>query len=106
MMKCDMCFDRYINADLQGAGDPPFAQQGARFNGQFNISNRPACELTCPVKAIKTARKKKIVKKAFRRRRWLRNHGYPQAMVYGDVNTVRVLWILTRPHTDYGLAPP
>lgn len=95
-MKCDFCYDRFPNTTLK---NPP-------YKGTFGRSNRPACEVVCPVKAIKTGKADKMLKKARRRRRWLRNHGFPDANLYRRAPSkplTHVVWVLTEDKSKYGL---
>lgn len=106
--KCDFCYDRFNHGTLKGEDDPfpPPAWpplNGGRYKGTFKKSNRPACELVCPVAAIVTGDATSIGKKAKRRVKKLKNNlGYPNACIYPAL-PAHVIWVLTEDPHCYGI---
>jgi Fe-S-cluster-containing dehydrogenase component len=102
--KCDGCFDRWQNEELEGVYDPPDPQQGGRFNGTpFTLSNRPACVLACPTNALKANKLKKMRTKAEKRVRYLRRHGFPDANLYRGSWEGLCIWVLPEKKEKYGI---
>jgi len=91
--KCDFCYDRFNHATLKG--EP--------YKGTFKKSNRPACELVCPVGAIVTGEATDIGTMAKGRVKKLKNKlGYPNACIYPAL-PAHVIWVLTEAPHCYGI---
>ncbi|MFH1703434.1 MAG: 4Fe-4S dicluster domain-containing protein [Nitrospirota bacterium] len=89
MMKCDLCYNRFVHPDLPAA------------------SKRPACMDTCPPNIMKLGAADTMLTKAINRAKFLRPRGYPKATVYPKQDTVngptRVIWVLLDEAAAYGL---
>lgn len=104
MRKCTFCQDRFPDPTLEGDDDPPSAQAGARFNGEFNRSDKPACVLACSTGALSVGGAERMKKKAKRRKKYLKNHGHSDARIYSGKNIsggTHVVWVLTDHRADY-----
>jgi len=110
-MKCDFCYDRFKNATLQGASDPPDPQDGGRYRGAFGrpsgdppFSHRPACELACPTGAIRTHLVNTVRQYARNRRDFLKVNGYPNANLYPPLEVEsHMVWLLLEDPGAYDL---
>jgi formate dehydrogenase iron-sulfur subunit len=96
MNKCDFCYDRFRNATLKAAP----------YDGAFAKSNKPACQLACPTKAITSGKYDKMKRKANRRVRYLQANGYPNATKYPKGLPTHVIWVLLEDHSAYGIGAP